>query len=346
MEAFHTQKSFNIKSKTEDYNVEFKIFTFNSAGDTISIVDETLLSLYPAIKGNIISIKANEESKNLINIPFVLEKLKQMKAGKQTKIIAIGGGVVQDISCFVANIYMRGLEWHFIPTTLLSLVDSCIGGKSSINVGEIKNLAGTFYPPKSIIIDTRFLKTLPKLDKISGLFEFIKICFASFDSSIFEEAVMLLEDYENNFEKIIFLSLKTKKWFIEIDEFDLKERQLLNFGHTFGHAIESVSDYKIIHGIAIGFGMLLELEFGEQENARVLKLKQIIQKLLSEVPENLKIIKSLDAAKIFNVFTSDKKHSKEFYNLIVANKDGFLIKKGFNKNEDFRNNLIKYYAKI
>jgi 3-dehydroquinate synthase len=304
--------------------------------DFIVIIDAKISSLYPKIlqhNSRSISIEAVEENKFLEKIPNIIKQLKKLGATKKTEILAVGGGIIQDIACFTANVYMRGLIWHFIPTTLLSMGDSCIGGKSSINVDGIKNLVGTFYPPKSITIDVNFLKTLSKNDITSGLFECIKICFASFNDIDFETCLELLKNYETNYEEIIFNSLKIKKWFIEIDEFDCKERQLLNFGHTIGHAIESVSNYKISHGVAVGLGMLVEVEFGNVDNSRTQKLKKVIYQLLDK--EVVNIAKNLNLESLFNTFILDKKHSKENYYIITTNEEGFLERKSFSKDDTF-----------
>ncbi len=165
----------------------------------------------------------------------------------------------------MASVYMRGLQWAYIPTTLLAMCDSCIGGKSSINVGPYKNLVGTFHPPAAIMIDPGLVSTLSLEQTVSGLVEACKICYCR-GTAAFQEYLDLKPSpsmTEGQIEQAVLLSLSSKKWFIEIDEFDRAQRLLLNFGHTFGHAIEGASHFRISHGIAVGVGMLCAIRLGE-----------------------------------------------------------------------------------
>ena len=189
--------------------------------------------------------------------------MRELGANRATHLIAIGGGVIQDIVTFCASVYMRGLRWTYMPTTFLSMADSCIGGKSSINVMGYKNLVGNFYPPSQVLIDVDFVDTLDAEKVVGGLFEAAKICYAR---SYGEFAAYLAEHPASKMSLdvahvVIVRALRTKKWFIEIDEFDKKERLLLNFGHTFGHAIEAGGDFSVPHGIAVGLGMLVAIKY-------------------------------------------------------------------------------------
>ena len=171
--------------------------------------------------------------------------------------MAIGGGIIQDVTAFSASIIYRGIEWSFFPTTLLAQADSCIGSKTSINLGNKKNLIGNFYPPTEIYIDTAFLATLPEADILSGIGEMLHYYYYA-ASPFFEKIISkrpqllserrLLRDY-------IRESLQIKKGVIEIDEFDKGERNKFNYGHTFGHALETITDYGIKHGQAVTVGM-------------------------------------------------------------------------------------------
>src|SRR5581483_3202456 len=172
-------------------------------------------------------------------------------------LVAIGGGIIQDITCFLAATMLRGLPWNFIPTTLLAQADSCIGSKSSINAGEAKNILGTFTPPARVDVSTRFLKTLDERDIRSGIGEMLKVHAIEGPQSFDQIA----HDYENILSDdsvmlhYIRRSLDIKKRIIEIDEFDRGPRNVMNYGHSFGHAIESATDFAVPHGIAVTLGM-------------------------------------------------------------------------------------------
>jgi 3-dehydroquinate synthase len=239
-------------------------------------------------------------------------------------VVAVGGGLIQDLATLTASIYMRGVRWHYYPTTLMAMADSCIGGKSSINVLDKKNIVGNFYPPHSVEIDLNFLSTLTPEAIASGLCEAIKICFAKGESdfvdfcSINQNVSSYQEDLPN-LGSLIYKSLNSKKWFVEIDEFDQKERKLLNFGHTFGHALESATNFVIPHGVAIGIGMLMALKhessvIGKLENQLEKELDRILQPIALSIKSWLV---SFDENKFRSAFLSDKKHSNEVIRLIL-----------------------------
>jgi 3-dehydroquinate synthase len=170
----------NIKSKILDYKLSFinslsLIELIINQSDVITVIDSNVNDLYPSLQKNSnIIIECNEEVKTLDGVIMLLNKLKDKKVNIKTKLLVIGGGIIQDLVGFCASIYCRGIEYILVPTTLLSQADSCVGGKTSINFDKRKNILGTFYPPTDIIIYTGFLKTLPKLDYLSGMGEIYK----------------------------------------------------------------------------------------------------------------------------------------------------------------------------
>ncbi|MBL8506683.1 MAG: 3-dehydroquinate synthase, partial [Methylobacillus glycogenes] len=264
------QESFEINSASGSYEIVVGSGLLNDIvqahPDAIFLVDERLKGCLPVDRGlKIILLQAVENNKSLEAMPEVILKMREAGANRGTHLVAIGGGIIQDIATFVASIYMRGLAWTYMPTTFLGMVDSCIGGKSSVNVHNYKNLVGNFHPPKSVHIDLDFLKTLSAEMVVGGLYEAAKICYArSYEK--FGEYLAEQPQYPLSSEQahnIILHSLKTKKWFIEIDEFDQKERLLLNYGHTFGHAIEAGTNFGISHGIAVGIGMVVAVEYAK-----------------------------------------------------------------------------------
>lgn len=206
---------------------------------------------------NTIVIEATEENKSIEKTIPVIERLVQNKVRRDHTLVAVGGGIIQDITCFIASTLLRGIPWRFAPTTLLAQADSCIGSKSSINLGATKNILGTFNPPQNIYIHTRFLETLEKKDIQSGVGEIIKV-HAIDGVKAFDR---LAADFERLFDnravllKYIRSALLIKKRFIEEDEFDRGIRNIFNYGHSFGHAIESATNYAVPHGIAVAIGM-------------------------------------------------------------------------------------------
>lgn len=203
-------------------------------------------------------IKATEKNKSYDKTSYLISELLKKKIDKSSTIVAIGGGIIQDISSFISSILFRGINWIFIPTTLLSQGDSCIGSKISINFRLTKNLLGGYWPPNKIILDINFLKTLPKEQIYSGLGEISHYYYLS-NKKNFNYFKKILIDTKTkldfDYNEIIKKSLEIKKYFIEKDEFEKKERIFLNYGHTFAHALEAISNFKIPHGIAVSMGM-------------------------------------------------------------------------------------------
>lgn len=206
---------------------------------------------------NIILIEAVEENKSIERILPIYQTLIENNIRRDHILVAIGGGIIQDITCFIASTLLRGLRWRFIPTTLLSQADSCIGSKSSINFGKTKNILGTFNPPDEIFICGEFLDTLEEKDILSGIGEMIKV--HAIDSAISFDAIS--RDYDKLrvdravLAEYIYSSLAIKKRYIEEDEFDKNVRNIFNYGHSFGHAIEAATNFGVPHGIAVTIGM-------------------------------------------------------------------------------------------
>ena len=206
---------------------------------------------------SVLELEATEYNKSLASFSDYIDFFIRHNVRRDHNLIAIGGGIIQDITCFIAAILLRGLPWFFFPTTLLSQADSCIGSKSCINAGNSKNIVGTFTPPAKVIISTLFLQSLDKLQLCSGVGEILKIHAIDSPETFQEIANNYDEIFHNSdmLKKYIYNSLKIKKDIIELDEFDKDLRHILNYGHTFGHAIESATDFAIPHGIAISIGM-------------------------------------------------------------------------------------------
>jgi 3-dehydroquinate synthase len=247
-----------VKSHRGTYSVNFtEVENADIPNGSVAVVDEKVYQIY---KDRFLDkfescciIEAKEENKNLRYCVEIINTLLTMEspAKKNTTLVAIGGGITQDITSFIASILYRGIDWCFIPTTLLAQADSCIGSKTSINFTGVKNVLGSFYPPKKIWCDSRFLKTLSRDDIDSGIGEMLH--YFMLDHSNYLDSDFSLDSMDS----LIRESLRIKKNMVEVDEFDQKERRVFNYGHTFGHAIEAVSDYKVSHGLAVTRGMHL-----------------------------------------------------------------------------------------
>jgi len=260
-----------LKSNIRNYSVSFDEFDgllnkLINIPDVFFVIDanvwkfhrDKLLSLLP--KDRVFIYEVNENHKSLEGLYPIYDEIIRHAAKKNLTLISIGGGQLQDLTGFVASTLYRGIKWIFIPTTMLAQCDSCIGAKTSLNYQGFKNLLGTFYPPHEICINTQFLTTQEDYDFFSGLGELVKLHLIGGKALIDEllrEITQIIKREEAVLLKAIRRSLLIKKSFIEEDEFDKGRRNILNFGHCFGHALESVTNFQVSHGQAIILGMIL-----------------------------------------------------------------------------------------
>ncbi|MDP1912754.1 3-dehydroquinate synthase family protein [Brevundimonas sp.] len=326
--------SFEIRAASGTYTARIQAGSLEQVvergGDIVVLCDAYFADRFEGRGVPVICLPALETTKSLDEIPRVILALREAGASRRTRLIAVGGGIVQDVAGFVASIYMRGLKWDYAPTTLLAMVDSCIGGKSSINVGPYKNLVGTFHPPQTILIDPGLCETLSADQRIAGLCEAAKICFARSPEAF--EAYLALEPgvaaRPAELSEVIALSLASKKWFLEIDEFDQAERLLLNYGHTFGHAIESASDFRLSHGIAVGLGMMaagaMSRSLGrvEADESPTARFESHIHGLLLEKPDLGPLVADLSPDRLMVAFRGDKKHTADTFAVVLPLPEG------------------------
>lgn len=277
-----------------------------------------------AKQGYIVSIEQGERSKNIDNLKMLLTALTQNGFTRTDCVVAVGGGVVGDLSGFAASVFMRGIDFYNIPTTLLSQVDSSIGGKTAIDFMGLKNIVGSFYPPKKVIIDPDTLKTLSKRHITNGLCEALKMAATS-DSELFD--IFLNGNIEEEIDTIIERSLKIKKYVVENDEKESGLRKVLNFGHTVAHAIESAYEMEgLYHGECVGIGMLYMSE-GEAREKIEIALKKI------NSPTEFKA----DLKTIIEACSHDKKMSGDEITIVYVKEIGsFEFKKiKFSKLKEF-----------
>ena len=292
---------FVVKSMPQDYTVEFKNKVsdletyykekFKNPNSRFVIWDKNILNLYgddlSLLKNNQFILNAIESNKNSQSVFKIIDFLQGINFTKKETIISVGGGITQDVTAFTRSIFKRGLNWSFMPTTLLSMADSCIGAKTALNHKGVKNQLALFSAPKEVLICTDFLKTLSIKDIQSGYGEIIKLVIIGGEYAI-NEFIKITNSKEPDLKKItklIKLSLQIKKVIIEKDEFEFDLRRSLNYGHTIGHAIEPVLNYKIPHGIAVSIGMIIEnnlaVKFGLLDSKICLKYNQLIAKYIS-----------------------------------------------------------------
>jgi len=310
-----------IKSSSKKYEVNIKndlgfIEDLKKEENTLFVIDKILYGLYknslfqdiPHVKLYI--IEAIEANKTIESALGICEIMTNIPAKRNAHLISFGGGIVQDVTGFVANVLYRGIHWTFVPTTLLAACDSCIGGKTSLNYKQYKNLLGTFYPPDAIYICSEFFNTLSERDFKSGLGEVVKfnIMFGKKGLIKIENNIeALLLRSHGILDEFVKLSLLFKKVFIEEDEFDKGVRIHLNFAHTFGHAFETVSNYLIPHGTAVAIGTLvadrISLGRGLLEECIVTRIESVLKKII-----NVELLPtSFDLDKMVGAIRKDKK---------------------------------------
>jgi len=290
-------------------------------------------------------IEASENNKSLDKCREIIEILVARKVRRNEKLVAIGGGVIQDITAFSASIIYRGIEWVFFPTTLLAQADSCIGSKTSINLGDKKNLVGNFYPPSAIFIDMYFLESLSTEDIKSGIGEIMHYYIYAASplfAELIRDYVMMIKD-RRMIEKHIRGSLQIKKSVIESDEFDRGERNKFNYGHTFGHALESVTDYAIKHGQAVTVGMDLANYVSLKMGFMSLDVfKELHKRLSINIPEY--DWRSIDFDRYFSLLAKDKKNIGNNVGCILAREPGILIKYQLPLDNQFKEMIHAYFS--
>ena len=276
------------------------------------------------IEADIISFPQGEKSKKLETIEKLASEMIEKGFDRKDAIIALGGGVVGDMAGFLSSIYMRGIPYIQIPTTLLAMVDSSVGGKTGVDLESGKNLIGTFTQPKAVFIDSNYLKTLSSKQIKNGLAEIIKYGVIK-DKKLFnfieQNLNKILELEEKTINKIITESVQIKAKIVEADEKEKGERMILNYGHTYGHAIEKLTDYKLLHGYAISIGMVLINRIAVEKKLLKKDDADRIKKLLTNAGLPIVTMKKPSNKDL----ASDKKKDGNHINLILPTKIGKVI---------------------
>jgi len=296
-----------------------------------------LTSKIKAKEINIISIPDGEQYKTLKTVNFILDRLFDAKYDRESLLIAFGGGVVGDITGFAASIFLRGVDFIQIPTTLLAMVDSSVGGKTGVNNKYGKNLIGTFYQPKAVYIDTHFLSTLDKREFNAGMAEIIKMA-VMFDKEFFEQ----IKNNQISLEEMIKRAVELKAYVVSEDEKEKGIRSVLNYGHTFGHVIENMTNYKkFLHGEAVAIGMVMANELSKKLGYLSKEEAKEIKHLLKRynLPTKIKI---KDVDEFYKHFFLDKKTKGDVLTFIIPKEIGkYKILKGVD--EDILKKVLRKF---
>ena len=348
-----------IQSHVGPYTVHFDedgLDRLNAScpGDAHFIIDRRVAELYRdhidriLASPSVLLIDATEAAKSLDRFPAYVQHLVGCKLRRDHSLIAIGGGIIQDITCFLAATLLRGVAWRFYPTTLLAQSDSCIGSKSSINCGDAKNIMGTFTPPTEVTICTRLLDTLDERDLRSGVGEMLKV-HAIAGPQAFDQ---LARDYDRLFTDrpvmitAIRRALEIKQSFIERDEFDRGPRLIFNYGHSFGHAIEAATDFAVPHGIAVTIGMDLanwtswQLGIGGEQHFR---------RMHPTLAKNYRGFENttVPLQPFLSALSKDKKNSAAgTATLILPDSDGRIFKGAYATDDRFAALMTRYFAEL
>ncbi len=313
-------------------------------GKKIAVVtDDNVGSLYAekvkraleegGYESKIITVAAGEQSKSVAVLESLYSGMLEFGITRTDLIIALGGGVVGDLTGFAAATLLRGIPFVQIPTTLLAQVDSSVGGKVAVNLKQGKNLAGAFYQPKMVIIDTDCLLTLTDEILADGMAEVIKYG-AIEDAELFEvlEGVDGREELFEKIQDIVYTCCNIKRRIVEADECDLGGRMVLNFGHTFGHAIEKKYNYSTYtHGMAVAAGMVMATQWGEARGITECGTRHRIEEILKKY--SLPIDAGLEREELRSAVCVDKKGSGDKINLILLEKIGKAVIKEIAKAE-------------
>lgn len=350
-------ETLTIQSHKGPYTVEFE----NEASFSISpsedqrhyIIDKRVAEIYQTelacilASKSVLTIEALERNKSLECMPEYVTYFLSRGIKRGHVLIAIGGGIIQDITCFLASVLLRGIEWRFFPTTLLAQADSCIGSKSSINVGPFKNIVGTYNPPKKVVINASILGSLPDVEIRSGIGEMLKVHIIA-GPSAFER---ISSDYAKiAADPVLMLSyikrsLEIKKNIIEQDEFDAGIRNKMNLGHTFGHAIESATNFGVPHGVAVTIGI-------DMANFMSVQFDRMHKEHFDRMHPTLKLnfcgyeVTDIPKEKFFAAISKDKKNTDSKLCLILPDAAAIPQRVECDNDEYFRESCSIYFDHI
>lgn len=349
-EVIKMEKIIDIKSRLYDYSVEF-VEDFESTLEaykdkSLFVIDKNVYELYKQKfssipKEKIYFMNPVEGEKNMDTVMDIITFFKKSGMKKNWKAVCFGGGITQDVTTIASNLYLRNVEWVLFPTTLLSMCDSCIGGKCGINLGEFKNQIGVFYPPKKIYIDVNFINTLTNDDYLNGWGEILKFSLTRY--SDFYDELKAESQYIpcDNIERYVYKGLMMKKEVIEEDEFESDLRRILNYGHTFGHALEAFTYNEIPHGKGVIWGIDVVNYIAYKEGLITEDYYLDIKRVIKEHFLTKEIVVS-DPLSLFAIIKTDKKVKDNTLNFAMLNGESNLIVYPLQIDEKLQNYFINY----
>jgi 3-dehydroquinate synthase len=295
------------------------------------VVDRNVENLYASMLKPLLTrfptllLDATEEEKTLAGASKVLDFLGTSGATRQSRLIAVGGGIIQDIAAFAAHVYYRGIKWIFVPTTLLSMADSCIGAKCGLNFNAFKNQVGVFHSPEKVLIGVSFVKTLTDDAIRSGYGEILKLALTG-PPHLVSTLKTVIEEHgfkNSHLSEFVYDCLRIKKEIIEIDEFDTGPRITLNYGHTFGHALETITNYEVPHGLAIAWGMDVANKISSMKGILSESDYREIHSLIAD-HFSFRTSREITAKELIDCVSRDKKVMDNKINLVLLERPGHL----------------------
>lgn len=303
---------------------------FHAVTKVVIIADDIVANLYAAtiseivtsrnLQYKLITFSAGESSKTATTKLQLEEEMFKFGCDRHTLCLALGGGVVGDIAGFTAATYMRGINYVQIPTSLLAMIDSSVGGKTAVNTSYGKNIIGAFWQPVAVLMDVAFLRSLPAEHLVNGLFEAIKI-FLTLDREYVEFCINHSNEILNLEEQyllpVINKAVGLKAYVVEVDEHERNLRMILNFGHTVGHALEKIFNYELLHGYGVAYGMLLEAKIAQIMGLLSTENFIFVEKLLAKFGIVASYFNDIDIAEVIKYMRGDKKNANQQIKLVL-----------------------------
>ncbi|MBD0284986.1 MAG: 3-dehydroquinate synthase [Flavisolibacter sp.] len=322
-----TVQQFSFAHKKTGFHFDASISELKKREDgkkAVIITDEHIYATHKMkFKGwHTIVLKSGEEYKVQSTVDSIIEQLIELRADRKTLLVGVGGGVITDLTGYTASIFLRGVPFGFVPTTILAMVDAAIGGKNGVDVGVHKNMVGITRQPDFILYDIRFLKTLPEAEWRNGFAEIIKHA-AIMDEKLFKEleqhSIAYFQKKKAALQKLVQRNALLKIKVVQQDEFEQNERRLLNFGHTLAHALEK--QYELMHGEAVAIGMA----FAGELSQKLLSFKEAAR-LISLIDRyQLPVSAGYNKKKVFEILVSDKKREGDFIHFVLLQKIGKAV---------------------
>jgi 3-dehydroquinate synthase len=323
---FMVKQTYKFSTASVDYYFNGSMAQLSDITDrnsTVLVTDENVFAAHTSkFDGwKTIVMKAGEAHKIQATVDNVIAQLIELGADRKSTLVGVGGGVVTDMAGYIASVYMRGIACGFIPTTILAMVDACIGGKNGIDVGVYKNMVGIIRQPSFLLYDVSLLETLPLKEWENGFAEVIKHA-AIKDATMFDEleqhAITYYQDNKEALHQLIERNCLIKTKVVQEDEFEKADRKLLNLGHTLGHAIEN--KYQLMHGHAVSIGMVAAAKISEEINHLSSDDTQRLIKIIEQY--GLTASFEFDKAEAFETLKKDKKKAQDVMQYVVLNKIG------------------------